>query len=337
MSRLTIPGRADAPPQTQPTLDAIGKPLGFIPNLHRLMATSPAVLDGFLALQSSLAKTLDAATRHAISLAVSAVNGCEYCLSAHSYAAVTFGKMTGEEIALARQGHSSDPKRDAATHFARQVTQSRGKVSDTDLAAVRAAGYTDRQIVEIVALSAQFLMTNFLNNVADTEIDFPAHSTAQATAEAPAPSPAAAQQAALPATGVVRLTGDLTAPPDLTQADLAALPQQNVSVEFESGQGRQSHTEQGVLLADLLPVDALATTDRKNDALSFGVVAVGADGYLALVSYGEISPDFGNRGALLATSEDGQALERPRLVVPGDVKGGRYVSDLVALRVVRAA
>jgi AhpD family alkylhydroperoxidase len=85
MSRLTIPGRADAPPQTQPTLDAIGKPLGFIPNLHRLMATSPAVLDGFLALQSSLAKTLDAATRHAISLA--AVNGCEYCLSAHSYAA----------------------------------------------------------------------------------------------------------------------------------------------------------------------------------------------------------------------------------------------------------
>ena len=157
-----------------------------------------------------------------------------------------------------------------------------------------------------------------------------------ATAEAPAP-PAPAQHAARPADGMGRLTSDLRAPRDLTPADLAALPQQSVSVEFESGQGRQSHTEQGVLLADLLPVDALATTDRKNDALSFGVVAIGADGYVAMVSYGEISPDFGNRGALLATIEDGQGLERPRLVVPGDVKGGRYVSDVVELRVVRAA
>jgi len=82
---------------------------------------------------------------------------------------------------------------------------------------------------------------------------------------------------------------------------------------------------------------ALATTDRKNDALSFGVLAVGADGYAALVSFGEISPEFGDRGVLLATAEDGKALERPRLVVPGDVKGGRYVSDVVELRVIRTA
>ena len=68
----------------------------------------------------------------------------------------------------------------------------------------------------------------------------------------------------------------------------------------------------------------------------FAVLAIGADGYAALVSYGEISPDFGNRGLLLSTSEDGAALARPRLVVPGDVRGGRYVSDVVELHVLRA-
>ena len=92
-----------------------------------------------------------------------------------------------------------------------------------------------------------------------------------------------------------------------------------------------------MLLSDLLPVDALATTSRKNDQLSFAVLGTGSDGYAALVSYGEVSPDFGNRGVLLSTTEDGTPLARPRLVVPGDGKGGRYVSDVTTLRVVHAA
>ncbi|OLT21591.1 hypothetical protein BJF78_08260 [Pseudonocardia sp. CNS-139] len=162
-----------------------------------------------------------------------------------------------------------------------------------------------------------------------------------ATDVAPPPAPAAAPAAAVttaaqaaPA-GVVRLAGDVCEPRDLQVAELAALPQQTVAVQYQSGQGPQSHTETGVLLADLLPPDALATTDRHNDLLAFGVLAVGADGYAALVAYGEVSPQFGNRGILLATAEDGQPLERPQLVVPGDVRGGRYVHDVVELRVVR--
>ena len=86
----------------------------------------------------------------------------------------------------------------------------------------------------------------------------------------------------------------------------------------------------------LIGVPTLSTTSRKNDQLAFGVLATGADGYAALISYGEIAPDFGNRGVLLATTQDRTPLTRPRLVVPGDVKGGRYVSDVVELRVVRA-
>jgi hypothetical protein len=161
---------------------------------------------------------------------------------------------------------------------------------------------------------------------------------ASSTATVPAPSaPASAAPTtalAAPAGGVV-ISGDVHSPGPVTSDRLAALPQHTVDVQFGSGKGPEKHTETGVLLADLIGVPALATTSRKNDQLAFAVLATGADGYAALVSYGEIAPDFGNRGVLLATTQDGAALGRPRLVVPGDVKGGRYVSDVVELRVVR--
>lgn len=135
--------------------------------------------------------------------------------------------------------------------------------------------------------------------------------------------------------GAVSLEGAVTAPRVLASTDLGSLPKSTVQVQYGSSKGPEQHTETGVLLADVIPADALATTDKKNDLLSFGVLAVGADGYSALVSYGEVSPDFGNRGILVSLEEDGAPLATPRLVVPGDVKGGRYVSDLVRLVVVR--
>ncbi|GAA1847827.1 molybdopterin-binding oxidoreductase [Pseudonocardia ailaonensis] len=137
--------------------------------------------------------------------------------------------------------------------------------------------------------------------------------------------------------GAIAVTGAVRTPRTVTADQIAALPQRTVSVQFASGKGTEQHAEAGVLLTDLLPVDSLATTSAKNDQLSFAVVAVGSDGYRALVSYGEAAPDFGNRGLLVSTSEDGAPLARPRLVVPGDGKGGRYVSDLVRLEVIRAA
>lgn len=136
---------------------------------------------------------------------------------------------------------------------------------------------------------------------------------------------------------MVRLAGDVRQPRDLHVEELGKLPQHTVSVRYGSGSGPQSHTEQGVLLADLLPINALATRPGKHDELSFGVLAIGSDGYAALVSYGEISPDLGHRSILLATAEDGAPLPRPRLVAPGDLEGARYVNGVVELRVVRTA
>lgn len=173
MSRIAIPTRESAPSASQPLLDAVEKQLGVVPNLFRLVALSPAALQGFLGLNGALGKALDVKTRERIALAVAQINGCDYCLSAHSYLGLNLAKIDGAEIALNRKGTSSDAKANAAVAFAVKVTQARGKVSDADLQAVKAAGFTDAQIVEIVAVVAENVFTNFINIVAQTEIDFP--------------------------------------------------------------------------------------------------------------------------------------------------------------------
>lgn len=173
MSRIAVPDRAAAPAASQPMLDAVEKQLGVVPNLHRLGALSPAVLQGLLALNGALAKALDVKTRERIAIAVAQVNGCNYCLSAHAYLGLNLARLDASEIELNRQGGSSDPKAAAAVAFAVAVARSRGQVSDADLQSVRNAGFSDGQIVEIVAVAAENVLTNFLNNVARTDIDFP--------------------------------------------------------------------------------------------------------------------------------------------------------------------
>jgi uncharacterized peroxidase-related enzyme len=173
MSRITIPAREAVPEASKPILDAVEKQLGVVPNMFRVLALSPAALAGFTSLNGALGKALDVKTRERIALAVAQANACDYCLSAHTYLALNLAKITSEDAALARQGHSTDTRADAAVRFAQAVTQTRGQVSDAELAAVKAAGYSEAQVVEIVAVVAENVLTNFLNTVAQTDIDFP--------------------------------------------------------------------------------------------------------------------------------------------------------------------
>ena len=173
MSRIAIPARDDAKDQSRPILDAIAKQFGFAPNLHRLMALSPSALVGWSGLQTALAKTLDIRTRAAIALAVSEADGCGYCLAAHSYSAQNFAKSSPTEIELNRRGQSKDIRRGAAANLARVLVETRGHVDDSAIAAARHVGFSDAQIIEITALTAQYLLTNFMNNMAETAIDFP--------------------------------------------------------------------------------------------------------------------------------------------------------------------
>lgn len=173
MSRIPIPARNEAPAESQPILDNVDKMLGFVPNLQRLMSISPNALSGWASLMGSLSKTLDVKTRDGIALAVSEADGCDYCLAAHTYISLNMAKIPPEEIALNREGRSSDPKREAAVAFAKALIEKRGKVSDQEFAAVKAVGWTDANVVEVIALTAQFLLTNFMNNAIQTPIDFP--------------------------------------------------------------------------------------------------------------------------------------------------------------------
>ena len=180
MSRLRIPAREDAPAKSQPLLDAVEKQLGVVPNLFRLVGSSPAALEGYLGLNGALGRTLDTKTRERIALAIAQANGCDYCLSAHTYLGLNLAKIDDAEIVLNRAGHSGDAKADAALVFARKVLAARGRVSDADLAAVRLAGFSESQVIEIVATVALNVLTNYINNVAQTEIDFPVVLAAEA-------------------------------------------------------------------------------------------------------------------------------------------------------------
>ena len=173
MSRLAIPAPDEVPDASKPILDAVQKQLGVVPNMFRLIAQSPAALQGFVANNGALGKALDLKTRERIALAVAQVNGCDYCLSAHSYLGLNLAKITPEEIALNRQGASGDARADAAVRFAAKIVRDRGHVSAADIQAVRDAGFTDAQLVEIVAVTAENVFTNLLNVMADTDIDFP--------------------------------------------------------------------------------------------------------------------------------------------------------------------
>ncbi len=180
MSRIAIPSVETAPAASQPLLNAVRKQFGLVPAMFRVIALSPAALQGYLGLNSGLAKALDVKTRERIALATAQVNGCDYCLSAHTYLGLNLAKLDAAEIAANRRGGSTGAKADAAVGFAAKIARSRGRVDDADLAAVRAAGYSDAEIVEIVVVVAENFLTNFINNVAQTDIDFPAVHAAEA-------------------------------------------------------------------------------------------------------------------------------------------------------------
>jgi uncharacterized peroxidase-related enzyme len=184
MSRIATPASIQASPAaSQPFLEAVKKMLGSVPNLFRMVGNSPAALEGYLGLNAALAKgKLDAKTRERIALAVAEINGCDYCLAAHTYLGKNLAKLDDVEIAANRKGSSGDAKADAAVRFAAKIVKTRGHVSDGDLQAAKAAGFGDAEIVEIIAHVALNTFTNYINSVTETDIDFPAVAAAKQAA-----------------------------------------------------------------------------------------------------------------------------------------------------------
>src|SRR5262245_50799976 len=145
----------------------------MVPNMMRAMANAPAVLDGYLSLSGALEKgRLSARTREQLALAVGQANQGDYCVAAHAAIGTAVG-LTADQIRDSRLGTGVDSRIDALIRFARKLVETRGRVTDEDLDAVRAAGFDDGVIAEVVAQVALNIFTNYFNLVADTDLDFP--------------------------------------------------------------------------------------------------------------------------------------------------------------------
>ncbi|WP_207429771.1 carboxymuconolactone decarboxylase family protein [Pedobacter sp. SYSU D00535] len=154
--------------------NTIQSKLGMVPNMMRTMGNSPAVLNGYLSLSAALGEgKLGARLGELIALTVANANACSYCNAAHSFIAEKLVHVDVPAIDAAREGRSSDEKIQAALGFAQALVQQKGQTSDEDIQALKAVGYTDETIAEIIAHVGLNILTNYFNNAAKVSVDFP--------------------------------------------------------------------------------------------------------------------------------------------------------------------
>ncbi len=172
MSRVNI--QSDIiPAASEPLLAEIQHAFGTTPNMFKAVANSPAALRSMWASFGALGGgTLGARLGEQIAVAVANRNRCEYCLAAHTVLGQNAG-ASADEMSAAQVGQSDDARTGAALAFALKVVEQRAQVTDADIESLRAVGFEDEQIVEIVAHVALNLFTNYVNVVFDTPVDFP--------------------------------------------------------------------------------------------------------------------------------------------------------------------
>lgn len=173
MSRINVIDPKTATGEAKELLDGVQQQLGIVPNFIRALANSPTALSAFLGLYGPLGRAaIDKATQERIALVVAEENGCQYCVSAHTAIGRSAG-LSNEEMLLNRQGDSGDAKAAAAVAFAKALNEHRGEVTTGEFEAVRAAGFSDGEIVEIITLVALNVFTNILGKSTLVNIDFP--------------------------------------------------------------------------------------------------------------------------------------------------------------------
>ena len=176
MSRIATPALQSATGATAEVYAQIKKAVGSVPNTFAAIgAHEPAALKAILLADSVLAaSTLSKQDQETIKLIVSGVAGCDYCVAAHSL----LGKLAGLKLETLKQIRGGQPtadgKRDALIRFVRNLAQTSGTISDEEFSAIKAAGYTDAQLVDISLAFAVTVFTNVFNRINDTAIDFPA-------------------------------------------------------------------------------------------------------------------------------------------------------------------
>jgi len=171
-SKFNVPTRNEVSPANQEIFDSLEKAVGFVPNLFATYAYSENALKNYL--DFSNAKTsLSTKEKEAVNLAVSEVNQCQYCLSAHTAIAGMNG-FTPEQILELRAGEASfDNKLNALARLARNITENRGATSPEVVEAFFAAGWTKENLVDTISLVGDKTISNYLHRTTQVPVDFP--------------------------------------------------------------------------------------------------------------------------------------------------------------------
>jgi uncharacterized peroxidase-related enzyme len=161
-----------APARSADILNGVQKAWGFIPNLHRVLAESPAALEAYATLWGIAEKTsFTPVERNIVYLSIIYENECVYCMAGHSNLS-RMAKVSDEAIAAVREGRPiADPKLEALRRFAALITRNRGVVSQADVEAFKAAGYGNQAILDVLVLAATKLISNYTNHLAQTPLD----------------------------------------------------------------------------------------------------------------------------------------------------------------------
>lgn len=185
MFSISVPTRDQVEPKAQAIFDDLKKSLGMVPNIYAVVGHSANALESLLAFSSAQMKgSFNAKEREAIALAVSEVNGCTYCLSAHT----ALAKMNGfseEETRQLRAGTIEDPQLRLITRLAISIAQNRGKANHELVDEFFAAGYNEPALIDLIALVAERTFVNYVARLTDVPVDFPKAAPLQRTSTQP--------------------------------------------------------------------------------------------------------------------------------------------------------
>lgn len=172
MTKFTTHSIESAPAKSQPLLKGAQSAYGFVPNLLATMAEAPAFLEGYMTLAGIFDKTdLTETERQIILMTNNRLNGCTYCMAAHSWIAENSG-VPADVIAALRDGAEiADPKLEALRKFAVVINETRGWLAQADVDAFLAAGYTQQTVLEVILGTSLKALSNYTNHVAETTVD----------------------------------------------------------------------------------------------------------------------------------------------------------------------
>lgn len=172
MSTFNVPTREEVNETNQGIFDNLKGALGFVPNLYATYAHSNNALSNYLTFANA-PTSLKAKEKEVVNLAVSEVNACNYCLSAHT----AIGKMNGfndEQILELRSGNASfDSKLDALAKLAKNITENRGRAEDTLVENFLNAGWSKENLIDTIVLVGEKTISNYIHNTTQVPIDFP--------------------------------------------------------------------------------------------------------------------------------------------------------------------